>query len=150
MPGSGKTTVGQALAHLSGKPFVDLDAEIVRRAGKPIPEIFAGEGEAAFRALESQVLQAVCAQSGQVIATGGGAVLSAENREAMRRTGRVYVLRRKLGDLPTEGRPLSQRGTLEEMERVRGPLYSAAADFFVWNQGTPEEAAGEIWRDFCE
>ena len=149
MPGSGKTTVGQALARLSGKPFVDLDAEIVRRAGKPIPEIFAGEGEAAFRALESQVLQAVCAQSGQVIATGGGAVLSAENREAMRRTGRVYVLRRKLGDLPTEGRPLSQRGTLEEMERVRGPLYSAAADFFVWNQGTPEEAAAEIWRDFC-
>lgn len=150
MPGSGKTTAGMALAELSGKPFVDLDTEISRAAGKPIPEIFAQGGENAFRTLESQVLKEVCARSGQIIATGGGAVLRAENREAMRRTGRVYQLLRKLEDLPTEGRPLSQKGKLEEMARVRGPLYNATSDFYIRNESSPEETASGIWRDFCE
>ncbi len=150
MPGSGKTTVGQELARLSGKPFVDLDGEIVKRAGKPIPEIFASEGEGAFRDLEAQVLAETCAKSGQIIATGGGAVLREENRTAMRRTGRIYRLCRRLEDLPTAGRPLSQAGKLEEMERLRGPLYEAAADADIWNDKSPEETAGRIWRDFCE
>lgn len=150
MPGSGKTTVGQALAARSGKPFVDVDGEIVRAAGKPIPEIFAQEGEGAFRALEQRILNEVCARSGQVVATGGGAVLRRENRDAMRRTGRVYQLKRKLEDLPTEGRPLSRTGKLEEMERVRGPLYGAAADACVWNEVSPEKTAERIWRDFYE
>lgn len=150
MPGSGKTTVGRHLARLSGKPFVDLDEEIVKKAGKPIPEIFASDGEGAFRTLEHEVLAEFCGKSGHVIATGGGAVLRSENRAAMRRTGRVYRLRRRLEDLPTEGRPLSQTGKLEEMERVRGPLYEAAADADIWNETGPEETANLIWRDFCE
>ena len=150
MPGCGKTTVGRELARLSGKPFVDLDEEIVRRADKPIPEIFRDEGEGAFRELEAQVLADVCAQSGQVIATGGGAVLRVENRGSMRRTGRVYFLRRGLEELPTDGRPLSQKGSLEEMYRVRKPLYSAAADAVIDNSAALEETAALIWRDFCE
>ena len=150
MPGSGKTTVGRELARLSGKPFVDLDEEIVRKAGKPIPEIFASQGEGPFRQLEHEVLTEACSRSGQIIATGGGAVLWSENRAAMRRTGRVYHLRRRLEDLPTEGRPLSQAGKLAEMERVRDPLYTAAADCAVSNEFSPEETAGTIWRDFCE
>ena len=150
MPGSGKTTVGQALARLSGKPFVDLDEEIVKRAGKPIPDIFAQEGEGAFRQIEHAVLTEACSRSGQIIATGGGAVLWSENRAAMRRAGRVYRLRRRLEDLPTEGRPLSRAGKLEEMERLRDPLYRAAADREIWNVSSPAEAAGEIWRDFYE
>lgn len=150
MPGCGKTTVGRALARLSGKPFVDLDEEIVRRADKPIPEIFRTEGEEAFRALEAQALAEICAQSGQVIATGGGAVLRAENRDIMRRAGRVYFLRRALEELPTDGRPLSQKGSLEEMYRVRKPLYSAAADTVIDNSVALEETAELIWRDFCE
>ena len=148
MPGCGKTTVGRALAELSGKPLVDLDNEIVRRAGKPIPEIFAQDGEAAFRDLESRVLAEVCAGHGQVVATGGGAVLREENRRAMRRTGRVYFLRRALELLPTDGRPLSKRGGLEEMYRARRPMYSAAADVHVDNSAGVEETAGLIWRDF--
>ena len=150
MPGCGKTTVGRELAQLSGKPFVDLDEEIVRRAGKSIPDIFREEGEAAFRELESQVLADICARSGQVIATGGGAVLRAENRAAMRRTGQVYFLCRNLEELPTDGRPLSQKGSLEEMYRVRKPLYSAAADAVIDNSVALEETAELIWRDFCE
>lgn len=150
MPGSGKTTVGKLLAERSGKSLVDLDEEIARRAGRPIPEIFASQGEGPFRQLEHEVLTEACAKSGQIIATGGGAVLREENRAAMRRTGRVYRLRRRLEDLPTEGRPLSQAGKLEEMERLRDPLYAAAADREIWNVNSPAETAGEIWRDFYE
>ena len=150
MPGSGKTTVGKLLAERSGKPFVDLDGEIARRAGMSIPEMFASQGEGPFRQLEHEVLTEACAKSGQIIATGGGAVLREENRAAMRRTGLVYRLRRRLEDLPTEGRPLSQAGRLEEMERLRDPLYAAAADREIWNVNSPAEAAGEIWRDFYE
>ena len=149
MPGCGKTTVGRELAKLTGKPLVDLDEEIVRRAGKPIPEIFAQEGEKAFRDLESRVLAETCAKDGQVIATGGGAVLRAENRTALRRTGRVYFLRRVLGQLSREGRPLSQKGSLEEMYRIRKPLYEAAADFRVDNDQTAAEAAQQIWSELC-
>ena len=150
MPGSGKTTVGRALARLSGRPLLDLDAEIVRRAGKPIPEIFREDGAEFFRALESRALAEVTAEkNGWILATGGGAVLRAENREAMRRTGRVCFLRRELGQLPTEGRPLSQRGSLEEMYCLRLPLYQKTADFAVENEGSPEETAQEIWRDLC-
>ena len=150
MPGSGKTTVGRCLAGLSGKSFVDVDEEIVRAAGKPIPEIFAQEGEEAFRMLENQVLKEVCARSGQVIATGGGVVLHMENWDTMRRTGRVYRLKRRLEDLATEGRPLSRSGNLAKMEQTRGPLYDKAAEASVWNDTSPEETAGRIWRDFCE
>ena len=149
MPGCGKTTVGQALAQLSGRLLVDLDGEIVKRAGRPIPEMFAQEGEEAFRKLEAQTLAEVCAQGGQVVATGGGAVLRVDNRAALRRTGRVYFLRRDLDLLPTEGRPLSQAGSLEEMYRARRPLYKAAADVVIDNSGVQEQTAQLIWRDFC-
>ncbi len=150
MPGCGKTTIGRELARLSGKPFVDLDERIVDSAGTSIPEIFRQEGEETFRHLEGLVLDDVCTQGGQVIATGGGAVLQKENRTAMRRTGRVYFLRRDLSLLPKEGRPLSQAGNLEEMYRVRKPLYHETADVVIDNSVPPEEAAALIWRDFCE
>ncbi len=150
MPGSGKTTVGRILSRLSGKPLVDLDEAIVQRAGRSIPEIFAEGGEGTFRKLEHTILAETCARSGQVIATGGGAVLWSENRQAMRRTGRVYHLRRRLEDLPTEGRPLSQAGKLEELYRSRAGLYRDVSDRAVDNGGAPEDAAETIWRDFCE
>lgn len=149
MPGCGKTTVGRELAALSGRPLADLDEEIVRKAGRSIPDIFREEGEETFRALESQILTEICAQSGQIIATGGGAVLREGNRAAMRRTGRVYFLRRDLNLLPKNGRPLSQAGSLEEMYRLRRPLYNAAADAVIDNSVALERTAQLIWRDFC-
>lgn len=149
MPGCGKTTVGALLAGLSGRPLADLDGEIARRAGKSIPDIFREDGEPAFRELEAAVLAEFAEQTGQIIATGGGAVLREENRAALRRTGRVYWLRRDLARLPTGGRPLSQAGSLEEMYRARLPLYTAAADLAVDNNKPAAETAGEIWRDYC-
>lgn len=91
--GSGKSTVGKVLAPRLGKKFVDLDHMIVERAGRSIADIFATDGEAAFRQMESQVLADVLANTEQVISTGGGAVLAEANRQLMRENGLVVWLR---------------------------------------------------------
>ena len=90
--GTGKTTVGRAAARLLGWRFVDLDEYIETAAGKPIDAIFAADGETHFRALESQALQAACAREGQVVSTGGGIVMSADNRKAMASNGAIVCL----------------------------------------------------------
>lgn len=90
--GTGKTTVGREAARLLGWRFVDLDEDIEAAAGKPIDAIFAADGEGRFRALESQALLAACAREGQVVSTGGGIVMSAENRKAMAANGVVVCL----------------------------------------------------------
>lgn len=151
MPGCGKTTLGQAVAAALHREFVDCDAEIVRRAGKSIPEIFAQYGEGAFRALESGVLADVCRGHGLVISTGGGAVLRAENRDAMRQNGRVCLIRRALALLPRDGRPLSaSEDAVARLWEARRAAYETAADFPVENDGTVEEAAEKIREGFYE
>ncbi len=109
--GTGKTTVGREVAQRLGRPFVDMDDVIVARAGKPIPRIFAEDGEAAFRAIEAAVCAELSAQDGLVIATGGGALVDAENRRVMMRGGVVICLDadpqeilRRVGD--SDERPL--------------------------------------------
>lgn len=151
MPGCGKSTLGQAVAAALQREFVDCDAEIVRRAGKSIPEIFAQDGEGAFRALESGVLADVCRGHGLVISTGGGAVLRAENRDAMRQNGRVCLIRRALVLLPRDGRPLSaSEDAVARLWEARRAAYETAADFPVENDGTVEEAAEKIREGFYE
>lgn len=151
MPGCGKSTLGQAVAAALQREFVDCDAEIVRRAGKSIPEIFAQDGEGAFRALESGVLADVCRGHGLVISTGGGAVLRAENRDAMRQNGRVCLIRRALALLPRDGRPLSaSEDAVARLWEARRSAYETAADFPVENDGTVEEAAEKIREGFYE
>ena len=90
--GTGKTAVGREVAARLGRPFVDLDDLIVQRAGKSIPEIFAQDGEPAFRALEAAVCGEMAAPAGLVIATGGGAVVNPANREALAAGGTVICL----------------------------------------------------------
>lgn len=151
MPGCGKSTLGQAVAAALQREFVDCDAEIVRRAGKSIPEIFAQDGEGAFRALESGVLADVCRGHGLVISTGGGAVLRAENRDAMRQNGRVCLIRRALALLPRDGRPLSaSEDAVARLWEARRAAYESAADFPVENDGTVEAAAEKIREGFYE
>lgn len=151
MPGCGKSTLGQAVAAALQREFVDCDAEIVRRAGKSIPEIFAQDGEGAFRALESGVLADVCRGHGLVISTGGGAVLRAENRDTMRQNGRVCLIRRALALLPRDGRPLSaSEDAVARLWEARRAAYETAADFPVENVGTVEEAAEKIREGFYE
>lgn len=149
MPGSGKSTVGRALADRLNRPFFDADEEIVRAAGMSIPEIFRTQGEQEFRELETQVLSELGKRSGVVISTGGGAVLFERNLPLLRQNGRVYRLSRRLEALATEGRPLSASPEkLRQMELEREPFYSAAADVTVENNGSLEKAVKEILDDF--
>ncbi len=151
MPGCGKTSVGRALAKAMNRPFIDCDIEIERRAGKPIPRIFQEDGEAAFRALEAQVIADVCREKGQVVATGGGAVLRGENVRAMRQNGVVLMLERDLNALGMDGRPLStSREALARMWQIRAPLYHAAADAAVDNNAALEGAVMRAKEAFYE
>lgn len=131
MPGCGKSTVGKALAKRLSRPFFDADQEIVKRAGKSIPEIFQTEGEAGFRKIETEVLFDLCRQSGAVIATGGGAVTVPQNHGILRQNSLVVFINRDIAVLPTNGRPLSEQNDLHEMFRQRLPLYRAVCDYEV-------------------
>jgi len=138
--GSGKSTVGRHLADLLGCAFIDSDAEIESRAGADIPWIFDVEGETGFRRRETAVLKDLVEHSGAVIATGGGAILAAENREMMARTGIVIFLNASVAQQlkrtgSGEGRPLLQQGdreeTLKQLMAERDPLYRALADVII-------------------
>ncbi|MGN0998068.1 MAG: shikimate kinase [Faecousia sp.] len=150
MPGCGKSTIGALLARQTGKRFVDTDEEIVRLAGKSIPEIFAEDGEEVFRDWETQALADLGKQSGLVIATGGGCVTKQRNAPLLHQNGTCVWLRRDLNLLPTDGRPLSQSGKLTEMYQIRKPMYQRFADFSADNSGTPEETAAAILRKLEE
>ena len=129
MPGCGKSTIGEHISSLTGKELVDMDEEIIRRAGMTIPEIFDRYGEKYFRDIESEVASDLGRQRGLVIATGGGAVLRPENVAALRQNAYVIHISRPVSSLPTDGRPLSKDlTTLMDMEKARMPLYEAASD----------------------
>ena len=146
MPGCGKSTIGAEVAKRVGKRFVDADAALVESAGRSIPEILATDGEEGFRKLETAVLGELGKQSGLVIATGGGCVTRQENYSLLHQNGMVFWLCRNLSSLPTEGRPLSKANKLDEMYRIRKPLYEAFADKINENDGSIETAAAEILR----
>lgn len=129
MPGCGKSTVGRLISQRTGKELVDMDEEIIKRAGMNIPEIFEKYGEKHFRDLESQVAADLGKERNLVIATGGGTVLRPENVDHLRQNAVVIHILRPTCNLSTDGRPLSKDiNTLMEMEKVRMPIYQSAAD----------------------
>ena len=146
MPGSGKSTIGRLLAAKLSKEFVDADAQIEFAAGMTIPEIFSQSGEAGFRQIESKVLSDLGKRSGLVIATGGGCVTRECNYAHLHQNGTIFCLDRQLSKLPTDGRPLSQNGKLEEMYHFRHPLYQRFADYTVDNNGAPDNCVRQILR----
>lgn len=149
MPGSGKTTVGTALARLTGRTAIDLDEQIMKADGRTIPEIFAQSGETAFRALEREAAQTWGKESGLILVTGGGVVKDERNYHSLKQNGRIYQIERALLLLPREGRPLSQAADLNAMLRERAPLYARFRDASISNKTTPEDAAKQIWQEFC-
>jgi shikimate kinase len=138
--GAGKTTVGRQVARRLGKQFYDTDHEIERRTGVRVALIFEIEGEPGFRARETQVVDALTALDDVVLATGGGAVLDPANRARLRERGFVVYLRAQPRDLHhrtryDKSRPLLANADplarLEELHRVRDPLYREVADLVV-------------------
>lgn len=144
MPGCGKSAIGRELAQRTGKTFRDSDKEIIDLAGMPIPEIFAKDGETVFRDYETKALIGLGKQSGLVIATGGGCVTQLRNHPFLHQNGTIVWIRRDIEALPTNGRPLSQSQDLNEMYRLRKPLYEAFSDIVIDNDSTIEEAAEKI------
>ena len=142
--GAGKTSIGRRLAELLRLAFVDADRDIESRTGVAVGTIFDCEGEAGFRARERDALAELLAGDGRVIATGGGAVLDADNRERMRRRGFVVHLdvgpEAQLQRLARDRvRPLLQRDdraqVLRDLRAVRTPLYAEVADLHFDTDG---------------
>ena len=144
--GAGKTTIGRALAKLQHKNFYDADHEIERRTGVNIPLIFELEGEVGFRKRETSVILDLCKSKNIVLATGGGAVMALENKQALRSSGMVIYLRAHVNELwlrtrNDKNRPLLQtdnpREKLEQLLKVRDPHYVEIADFVVDTASQP-------------
>jgi shikimate kinase len=140
MMGAGKTSMGKLLARRLGKTFADCDHEIERATGVKVAVIFEIEGEAGFRARETKALAELVLRQDMVLATGGGAVLSAENRKLLAANGVVVYLRAAVTDLwnrtrHDKNRPLLRtadpRTRLEEIYAERDPLYREVADIIV-------------------
>ena len=138
--GSGKTTIGRALAKRLNKRFVDADHEIEARTGASIPWIFEIEGEASFRQREADVIRDLTAQDGIVLATGGGAVLNEESRKFLKERGTVVYLRASVNSIlqrtsHDRNRPLLQtddpRARIEELSLQRAPLYQEVAHIII-------------------
>lgn len=148
MPGSGKTTLGRLLSERLGRELADTDAEIVKKAGMPITEIFAKYGEPYFRDLESEVIRDLSRTGGKVIATGGGAVLRPENVNMLKMNGLVAFLDRPLEDLvPAGDRPLADRAEkIKALHAARYPIYLTAADRHVSVHGAPEDTLKKLLR----
>ena len=151
--GSGKTTVGKALADFLGCPFMDLDDLVVKKAGKSIPDIFAQDGEPAFRQLEAQVLRKTVdkyAESTAVLALGGGAVLAPASAALLHEKTVCIYLRATLDTLlarlegETAGRPLAD-ASLADRLASHEPIYEETAHVIIDTDGlSPDEVADEI------
>lgn len=148
--GAGKTSIGRLLAKRLGKAFFDSDQEIERVTGVKIPVIFEIEGETGFRAREERMLAALVQGGNLVLATGGGAVLSARNRKLLGENGIVVYLRAAVTDLwnrtrHDRNRPLLRAGEplaiLERLYAERDPLYREVADIIV---DTGEQSLGSL------
>ena len=144
MPGCGKTTVGKKLSNALNRKFIDADAEIEALAGISIPDIFSKYGEETFRQYETEVLSNLGKQSGLIIATGGGCITKEENYPSLHQNGTIIWIQRNISSLPVDGRPLSQQNKLEDLYRVRKPMYLSFADRITTNDGALQETVQDI------
>lgn len=152
--GTGKTAAGQCVADMTGRLLVDTDERIVRQAGKPIPEIFEQDGEAAFRHIERRICRFYAAQRKLVIATGGGMLVDEGNRKVMLASGFVVCLdatpaaiRQRLAGM--DDRPLF-KGDWETLLEKRREAYAAIPHQVDTTDKTPEQVAQEVvtlWRN---
>ncbi len=160
MPGVGKSTVGKVLAELTGKTFVDTDTLFFETYHVSPADFIKEHGEPSFRQKEHALLCKAGSQKGQVVATGGGVVTLDENYYKLKQNGRIFFLERKLEDLVTGGRPLSEEHGVQNLYRARLPRYLSFADSVIAlksaSQYTKEldtiilETAHKILEDYHE
>lgn len=154
--GTGKSVVGRLLAQRLKRPFLDLDRQIEKECGKPIPRIFAEDGEAAFRQREAKAVRQASALRQHVIATGGGVMMDEENVRALKAAGVVVcltaspdVILKRTGSV-VASRPMLSSGDpsqrIEELLHLRAPFY-AKADFTV---DTTDRSVEEIVQEILE
>jgi shikimate kinase len=159
--GTGKSTVAKLLAQKLGMEVVSLDEEIVRHAGRPIPEIVAEHGWPHFRDIEAEVTRRVCERDGIIVDAGGGVILREENVKNLRRAGKLFWLEASVPVIVKRIESGTQRPALtagnsftEEVEdvlRERTPLYAAAAHHRVdTDVATPEQVAAEVARLYAD
>lgn len=144
MPGSGKSSIGTFLAEKTGREFLDTDEEAEKIAGSSPAEIIKAQGEKSFRKIENESVKSICKLSGKIIATGGGVVTNDDNFDAIRQNSTVFFINRDISVLPTDNRPLSQKNSLDDMFKIRLPLYRKFCDFEIDGNSTIEEVAQRI------
>ncbi len=151
MPGCGKSTVGKILAEKTGRPLYDLDLILAKRADMPAGEVIRTRGERYFRDLETEICLEISAKGGCIIACGGGTILRAENRISLQQNGCIVYLRRALGNLATNGRPLSSSAeTLARMYAERAPIYETLADIIIPECDSANKSAAKTLTAFME
>ena len=159
--GTGKTTLSELLSEELGLPRINLDAEIVRRAGKPIPEIVAEKGWDFFRDLEEEMVADAVSRDNQILDCGGGVIVRPQNIERLKRNGLIFLLYARPADIVARISGDTERPSLtgkksftEEVEEVleqRWPRYLAAADFVIDTSSLGVgEARAVIARKFRE
>lgn len=138
--GAGKTSVGKLLAKILSYHFYDSDQEIERQTGADIPWIFDIEGEEGFRQRESKVIDSITKKTGIVLATGGGVILSAQNRQNLAARGKVFYLQASVEEQVnrtdrSKNRPLllqkNHQSVFEKLKKEREPLYLEVADYVI-------------------
>ena len=144
--GSGKTTLAKGLSEALGMPLIDTDEEIVRRQGRTIADIFASDGEAFFRELETELIKELSEKEGYIISLGGGLAANEKNHPYLKAAGRVILLdcgieetlRRISGD---KTRPLTKGGEEDIVARYnyRLPIYEAVADILIDSSASPDK-----------
>lgn len=146
MPGSGKSTIGKAVAEKLNREFIDTDEEIKKEIKMEISDYFEKFGEKAFRDVETEVIKEIAKKSSIVIATGGGAILREENINALKMNGVIYYMDRPLEDIiPTSDRPLASNvEAIKKRYNERHDIYISTADKFVKVTGNPDDAVKQI------
>ena len=142
MPGCGKTTVGKLLSEMTGREVIDTDEMITASNGRSPSEIINADGVEIFRQIEHIEVENAGKLSERIISTGGGIVTRDENYSPLHQNGKIVFIHRSIDKLATDDRPLSKN--LEEMYKVRLPMYRDFCDIEVSNDSSPENCAKEI------
>ena len=144
MPSSGKTTVAKLLAQKTGREIIDTDELVYLSEGKKPSEIIENFGEQVFRDKESVAVKKACEKTGEIIATGGGAILREENVSALKKNGLLIYLERDISKLVDDDRPLSKNGAISRLFEQRKPIYESVCDKKVSNDGEIGQTVKEI------